>query len=319
VSPVYRVCLLGCSDFERNALVASFRLAAHRVPRYAPERVLASADFVVADADHGPSVQLVLATERLAETIFIGLHAPAGARACVGRPIDPLVLLRELDALVAERPEAPIAFAAEVRGRVAGDGRRARPTHGEGGVGARAPAEPAVPPAASAAPVPPPMLEPAPPRPPVRSRTLRRAAPARPGPVPRASTVLVVDDSEIARRFLQSKLERFGLDIDLAATSGDALAMMARRTYDLVFLDMELGEGSELDGLALCQRIKRGQASAAPLATVVMVTAHDGELDRVRAALAGCDGFLGKPLDDAELGRLLGRHGLALRADRAAG
>jgi hypothetical protein len=41
------------------------------------------------------------------------------------------------------------------------------------------------------------------------------------------------------------------------------------------------------------------------------VTAHVGELERVRGTLAGCDAFLGKPLDEASLDRLLTRHGLA--------
>jgi DNA-binding response OmpR family regulator len=51
-----------------------------------------------------------------------------------------------------------------------------------------------------------------------------------------------------------------------------------------------------------------------------MVTAHHTELDRVRGALAGCDGFLGKPLDDGELALYLARFGVrqAAGADRLA-
>ena len=68
---------------------------------------------------------------------------------------------------------------------------------------------------------------------------------------------------------------------------------------DLLFA---LGEHSELDGLALCQRIKRRMPAAngkAPL--VVLVTASNDPTDRVRGTLAGADGHIGKPLDVAAL------------------
>ena len=117
-----------------------------------------------------------------------------------------------------------------------------------------------------------------------------------------------MDDSEVARRFLQARLAPFGMEADAAGHSEEALALLTRRSYDFVFLDMELGERSTLDGLGLCRRIKLDSATRVPPCTIVMVSAHCGELDRVRGALAGCDAFLGKPLDDRELGRLLARH-----------
>ena len=46
-------------------------------------------------------------------------------------------------------------------------------------------------------------------------------------------------------------------------------------------------------------------------AAIVMVSVHNGEMDRVRGALAGCDAYLAKPLDPAELERLLLRQGLS--------
>jgi CheY-like chemotaxis protein len=122
-----------------------------------------------------------------------------------------------------------------------------------------------------------------------------------------------VDDSEIALRFLQTRLEPWGLQIDRASGSDRALQLLAERSYDFVFLDMELGEGSDLDGLTLCQHIKRHHGSgegAALVTSVIMVSAHHSELDRVRGTLAGCDAFLGKPLQEAELRRLLLRQGL---------
>ena len=117
---------------------------------------------------------------------------------------------------------------------------------------------------------------------------------------------MLVDDSDLALRFLQMKLAPFGLQTDCVSHSEAAIKLLAERRYDFVFLDMELGEGSALDGLSLCQRIKESPAAS----NVVMVTAHHTELDRVRGALAGCDGFLGKPLDEEELALYLARFGV---------
>ncbi|MCW5632484.1 MAG: response regulator [Rubrivivax sp.] len=297
----HRIALLGFSAFERNTLASYFRLASTREPRYDLVSALADADFVVADADHGPSVQVVLAGERLPETVFVGARAPQGAIAWMARPIDPLRVLRELDVLAARRLPPPA-------GR--------RPGHASA---AGLPAEAAnrrrtvIQPARPQRPEPPAhLLLPAEEPLDLMLPDLQEAPPAR-GSAP--STALLVDDSDIALRFLQKKLVPFGLLTHTATHSDAALERLARQRYDFVFLDMELGDASPLDGLGLCQLIKRETAEA----NVVMVTAHHTELDRVRGALAGCDGFLGKPLDDEELALYLARHGVrpAANAGRA--
>lgn len=302
-----RIALLGFSDFERQTLASCFRLAADRSPRYDLVQMLTDADFLVADADHVPSVQLVLATERLAESVFIGTRAPAGALAWTARPIDPRQVMRELDGLAGASTVAVMP-----------------PAH------AHVP-EPLPPAAPPVVPAPEPQPAPAPPSPATAQAVQRKrppanaapavpvpaAAPLSPPPPPRA---LLVDDSEIALRFLESRLERWGMVMDRAATSSKAIELLARRDYDFVFLDMELGPDSQMDGLALCQHIKRNQSAGAAIgSSVFIVSAHQTELDRVRGSLAGCDAYLGKPLQEVDLRRLLLRHGLkppALEAPR---
>jgi CheY-like chemotaxis protein len=255
-----RVALLGFSPFERSTLATVFRLAAQRSPGYALVSAGEDSDFILADADHAASVQLVLATERLGETVFIGSRAPAGAVAWMMRPIDPLHVMRELDAL-----------------------RLLQGSDGAGATAAATPPERPAPPPAPAGPPPP-------------------TAP------PSGPTALLVDDSELALRFLASRLQPWGLAVECVCSSGQAVERLAQRNYDFVFIDVELGSGSELDGLALCQHIKRHHPLAGSV--LVMVSAHHSELDRVRGTLAGCDAYLGKPLQAAELERLLQRQGL---------
>ena len=300
--------MLGFSNFERTSLSSCFRLAAGRVPHYEQVTDPAQAELLVADADHAPSLQLVQVTERLADTVFIGAsQPPEDARAWMARPIDPLHVMRELDAMVGQRAavQAPTAAQPAV----------ALPVPLAASPGPSAPASPPAPPAAPAAasaPVPPhipPHIPPpvAPPASPPASRRARRHPPAA-TPVRHA---LLVDDSAIALLFLQKCLQAFGLHITTAASSGRATLLMSQQRFDLIFIDVELGDDSPLDGLALCQQIRRHPVPAGDEApVVVMVSAHHRELDRVRGTLAGCDAYLAKPLQQAELDKLLRRHGV---------
>ena len=85
--------------------------------------------------------------------------------------------------------------------------------------------------------------------------------------------------------------------------------MLAQRAYGFVFIDVELGESSALDGLALCQHIKRAHRHVEGRSPVlVLVSAHHSEVDRARGAFAGCDHYLAKPADDKSLQQLLSQY-----------
>ena len=74
----------------------------------------------------------------------------------------------------------------------------------------------------------------------------RRAGDATP-PV----AALLVDGNEYALRTLERQLQGLGLRTETASTSQRALELMAEYSFDLLFLDLELGPLSALDGLAL--------------------------------------------------------------------
>ena len=306
-----RIALLGFSEFERSALASCFRLAAQREPRFELVVTLTDADYLVADADHGPSVQLVEVTERLAVTVCIGLHAPEGAAVSMRRPIDALQVMKALAALVQARggglpTSMPTPTPVPARPAV-------RPVARSGD----APLPPVVPERGvivqSMLRMPPPsgLAEPVPELAPELAPEPGPVAPAAPpmfvGP-PAPPRALVVDDSDIARRFLTGRLLPWGLRSDTASTSAQVIELLAQRSYEVIFLDVELGPDSEMDGLALSCLIKR--SALAISASVIVVSAHNSEVDRARGSLAGCDGYLGKPIKEAELAMLLRRQGL---------
>ena len=99
----YSVALQGFSDFEREGVQSFLRLAEQRAPAYERAADLAGADFVIADADQPAAVAAVSAAGRLADTVFVGARAPAGAAAHLPRPIEPTRIVRELDLLLEHR------------------------------------------------------------------------------------------------------------------------------------------------------------------------------------------------------------------------
>ena len=138
--------------------------------------------------------------------------------------------------------------------------------------------------------------------------TARAPLPANAAPT--ARTVLVVDDSQVARQYLRVQLERLGCNVDTASSTDEARAQLAARPYAAVFVDLALdaGNSSELGGLVLCHELHHRPG---PRPRVVVVTGRSGGTDRVRASLAGCDSYRVKPVPAAALSEELARLGPA--------
>lgn len=292
------VALLGFSHDERRALALHLGRDPRRVPAYAHVLDIDLARFVVADADHAGAPELLDTLGRTGDTLFVGERAPARAAARVDRPLDPGRVLVELDALVARRDQPASVPAprppAMLQSPVAATAPR--------GAAQASPEQPTSPAPATK------LHYAAARRDEAAARRQRHAAGLKPVTLRQA---LLVDDSEVALAFLERHLLRHGIASDWAMNSGRALALLSQRNYGMVFLDIDLGDHSELDGLALCQQIKRQAPHGGGRApVVVLVSALNEPADRVRGTLAGADGHIGKPLDEAMLDRLLRTHGL---------
>jgi DNA-binding response OmpR family regulator len=105
--------------------------------------------------------------------------------------------------------------------------------------------------------------------------------------------VLVVDDDPITRDLLRAMLERAGYRVREAADGRSGLRDLYAASPDLVILDVEM---PELDGWATLERIR--DLSDVP---VLMLTARDTELERVRGLQGGADDYVVKPFGHQEL------------------
>ncbi|MCX7305355.1 MAG: PleD family two-component system response regulator [Hyphomicrobiales bacterium] len=108
--------------------------------------------------------------------------------------------------------------------------------------------------------------------------------------------ILVVDDIPANVRLLEVRLLAEYFDVLTASNGADALEMCENGKIDVVLLDVMM---PEMDGFEVCRRLKGDPATAH--IPVVMVTALDQVVDRIRGLEAGADDFLSKPVNDLQL------------------
>ncbi|MES2936065.1 MAG: response regulator [Pseudomonadota bacterium] len=116
------------------------------------------------------------------------------------------------------------------------------------------------------------------------------------------AAVLVVEDNEINQLVATELLQDFGVTVDVAEDGSVALEMLARKDYDLVFMDMQM---PVMDGVTATRRLRQ-QPRFAELPVVAM-TANAMLEDRQRCEEAGMNDYVLKPFEPEELRRVLAK------------
>ena len=138
-------------------------------------------------------------------------------------------------------------------------------------------------------------------RTPGQARQTHAPAPA-PGGFDPATRLLLVEDNEINRMVARELLAGLGIQATLAPGGVEALELARRQPFDLVLMDIQM---PGLDGIETTQRLR--QLPGFARTPVVALTAHAMLGDRQRFLDAGMDDYLAKPIEEAELVRVLGR------------
>ncbi len=105
--------------------------------------------------------------------------------------------------------------------------------------------------------------------------------------------VQVVEDDEGMARALRVNLQARGYEVAIASSGADALTQLARNPADLVVLDLGLPDIEGVDVIAALRAW-----SAVP---ILVLSARQGDSDKVQALDAGADDYLTKPFSVEEL------------------
>ncbi len=111
----------------------------------------------------------------------------------------------------------------------------------------------------------------------------------------RSLNILVVDDEAPLRETLTRSFSREGHRVESVATGQEAIERAGREHYDIVLLDVALGQGP--NGYEVCRTL-RDRRNVVP---IIMLTALDTEADAVQGLEAGADDYVTKPFGLAEL------------------
>lgn len=124
-------------------------------------------------------------------------------------------------------------------------------------------------------------------------------------PKPGVSTmtrVLVVEDNVVAQLAAKIILSSMECQVDVAADGEQALACCKTNDYDLILMDIGLGDG--MDGYDVTRHI-RSQHDHMQHTPIIALTAHGGDENKQRCIEAGMNAVLTKPLTKVQAADIL--------------
>jgi two-component system, OmpR family, response regulator len=103
------------------------------------------------------------------------------------------------------------------------------------------------------------------------------------------SKVLIVDDEPDICFLFGKILKMRNLRTDFANNLADASRSVQEDPPSVIFLDNSLPDGQGIDFISFLKE-------RYPTTRIIIITANDGSIDKIRAFQQGADDFLGKPL-----------------------
>ena len=104
--------------------------------------------------------------------------------------------------------------------------------------------------------------------------------------------ILLAEDNLVNQKLALRLLEQMGYRADLASNGKEALESVARQTYDVVLMDVQM---PEMDGLEASRRLN-AQYGGTQRPRIVAMTANAMQGDREMCLEAGMDDYIAKPI-----------------------
>jgi two-component system KDP operon response regulator KdpE len=115
-------------------------------------------------------------------------------------------------------------------------------------------------------------------------------------------TILIVDDDPDMRLGLHVRLKANHYNVIFAVDGMESIAQARKHLPDLIILDLGLPAG---DGFSVLERLRANDSLS--LIPVIVVSARELDANMDRALKAGAKAYLQKPVDNAELLKVIRR------------
>ncbi len=114
---------------------------------------------------------------------------------------------------------------------------------------------------------------------------------------------MIVDDTDDVRDIVRFQLSMLGYRVMEAANGEEAIELIQREVPKLILMDLTM---PGLDGFEVTRLIRQQMENAGVI--IIAFTSMSGEEIRQKALAAGCNDYVQKPLEAAQLSSLLDRH-----------
>lgn len=118
--------------------------------------------------------------------------------------------------------------------------------------------------------------------------------------------ILVAEDAVASQILIRKLLEKYGLEVTIADNGQQVVEEALKGSFDLILMDMHMPRMNGYDAT----RFLREQGCVIP---IIALTASALKSDESKCLQAGCDGYLTKPINRAELVKTLQRYLLSER------
>lgn len=118
-----------------------------------------------------------------------------------------------------------------------------------------------------------------------------------------AHRVLVAEDNEVNQRVAKSMLEKISCEVELADNGREAVEIISRKRFDLIFMDCQMPAMDGLDATRTIRQLERkNNRKHQP---IVAMTAHAMKEHRQASLDAGMDDHITEPINIGDLRRML--------------
>jgi two-component system chemotaxis response regulator CheY len=115
--------------------------------------------------------------------------------------------------------------------------------------------------------------------------------------------VLLVDDSQAMRTFVEAALEHGGIEVEAASGGAEALRLMPQQAFDLLITDINMPDINGLELIRFARQHERYRDKP-----VLIISTEGSERDVQRAMELGASEYLVKPFTPEQLLDVVRRH-----------